>query len=387
MKKLKVLIIVEYFIPHIGGVERVVLEVGKRLAAKGHKVYVVTTEEDHYPPGLSMKLIKSFFFNVVRQYSYEGIMVTRIMIPRFGRRYIFALVLLPLLIALSPDVDIVHSANNYTVALPAFLYARLSGKIATISIWEIWGKRWMTFLHPILGTFFQLYEHLVLSLRFDQFFPPSKFVAQQLTHTQSERITIAPLGGKRLVFNENYRQDLRRQLSPRNTFNFIYYGRLGLSKGVNVLIRAMVPVVKQRKNVRLFLFVPLAQKSERIVIQSVIDSLALTKYVSLNPSIPEGELSAYLSFADCVVVPDLTISFGLVALEASQMGRLLVTTTGGGLPEVAFGKVIFVKPGSIRSLAIGLVKAIRGHWTLVPPKRFSWQKTAHRYTDAFKSLS
>ncbi|MBI3559885.1 glycosyltransferase, partial [Candidatus Gottesmanbacteria bacterium] len=104
-KSLKILFIIEYFAPHIGGVERVTQEVGKRLARKGHQIYVFTTEEEKH-------------VGLFRTYSYHGMTITRMRVPNFAGRYIFALISFPILFLKFSDTDIIHSANNYTVALP-----------------------------------------------------------------------------------------------------------------------------------------------------------------------------------------------------------------------------------------------------------------------------
>lgn len=333
-RKLQILIVIEYFSPHIGGVERVMEEVGKRLVKYDHTVQILTTQEHS-------------------TVNPQGIRITRLAIPHIGRRYLFALVLLPYLLWKYRDVDVLHCANNYTVALPTWVFARLTGKRVTMSIWEIWGKRWLSMLSPISGIFHWFYEALILRLPFDGYFVPSDYVRKQIVHKTNVHLT--PLGGKNLRYSSIARQKLRKQFGYKKNFVFFSYGRLGASKGVDILNAAFARLEKKFPHAKLYVTHPETQP------------------------IPEDQLSHYLSMADCVVIPDISASFGLNALEASEIGRPIVTTTAGALPEVVYGKVIFAHPGSVDSLIRAMGRAIRNKYKLIPKKRFSWEKTAQIY--------
>lgn len=385
---MKILIVVEYFYPHIGGVERVFLEIGKRLIKRGNKVVVFTTSETQ-PFLPSLKCNKKRLGGLIKYYKYQGITITRLSLPTQFKRYIFAFFSLPFMFFLFPDVDIVHSANNYTVALPTFLFARLTRKPITITVWEIWGKLWLSFYPQFLGIFFLFYEKLILCLPFDLFFTPSRFVYNQLNTENSYKKAVAPLSGKSLEFNKSKRAHLRSHYNIQNNFVFLYYGRWGKNKGVDILIKAYAKIVDQFPDSRLFLFIPQPTLDIGSRIFSLISSYNLQDFARLFPGIPESDystLASTLSFADCVVIPDVAAAFGMSALEASEAQRPIVTTKAGGLPEVAYGKVIFAKPGSVRSLAQSLVKACKGRWKTIPQKNFSWDKTASIYQNQFKNL-
>ena len=324
-RKLNILIVIEYFAPHIGGVERVMEEVGKRLVKYGHNVYVLTTKEKTSVP-------------------YHGMNVTRLALQN---RYLFALAILPVLFLKFRNVDIVHSANNYSVALPAWIFARVTGKKITMSVWEIWGNMWFRLL-PTTGFLHLLYELLIVNLPFNALFVPSKFVVHQLPKKPA---IFAPLAGKNLRFSATGRTNLRKRLGYAKNYVFLYFGRLGLSKGVDILETVFNKIHNKYPHTRL--------------------------YVAKN--IPEDQLANYLSMSDCVVIPDIRASFGLNALEASEIGRPIVTTTAGALPEVVFGRVVFAKPGSVLSLVKAMEQSIQKKFLIIPRKRFSWEKTARIY--------
>lgn len=383
---MKILIVIEYFYPHIGGVETVFMEIGRRFASQRENVIIFTTSESSKSLETALKAKNRKLFGLIYEYEYKGIRIIRLSLPQLLRRYVFASLALPLMLLLFRDVDVIHSANNYTVALPCFLFGKLTGKPVTITVWEIWDRLWFTFYPKIIGFFFWIYEKTTLSLPFNIFFTPSTFVSNQLVNISNDKKVLAPLSGKSLEFNKNKRVIVRKYFNVEKNFVFLYYGRWGKNKGIETLIKAFAKTNKKFPSTRLFLFISHpSQKIERQIFELIV-SLKLRKTIFLLPPISETNLAATLSSADCVVIPDMSAAFGLSALEASEAQRPIVTTTAGAIPEVVFGKVIFVRPASIASLAEGMMKAYLGKWKLIPKKNFSWDKTTKEYTKAFAKL-
>ena len=70
--------------------------------------------------------------------------------------------------------------------------------------------------------------------------------------------------------------------------------------------------------------------------------------------------TSYLSAMDLYVHPSLKEAFGLAVVEAMAMGKAVVATTTGGLPEVvAQGETgLLVPPGDVESLAAAVVSLL-----------------------------
>ncbi|MBI2611883.1 glycosyltransferase family 4 protein [Candidatus Gottesmanbacteria bacterium] len=376
---MRILITIEYFYPHIGGVERAFLEISRLLTTRGHKVYILTTQEN---PSLKTKFIIKEKIN--------GIEVVRLNIPNFGRRYIFPLIVFPLMFILFSKVDIVHSANNYTISLPSFLFARLTGKPISITVWEIWHHLWLEFYPPFIGIFFWAYERLTLSLPFNMFISPSRFVYNQLKSIPiNKKIVIYP-AGKNLHFSQKARAKFRKKYKAGKNFLFVYYGRFAPNKGVENLIHAHSKALKKLKKTKLFLFIPQPEEKITHSIHKIISKTPAKNLIFLYPGIPEQDnetLTGILSMADAIVIPDKTAAFGLSALESSEMEKPIVITKTGAFPEVVSGKVVFVDKDSIESLKDGLIKVYNKKWQIIPPKKFSWKKTAIEYEKIFLSLT
>lgn len=384
---MNILIVSEYFYPHFGGVEQVFFEVGKRLAAQNHTVTVFTTQEPDINIDERLSLKKKMWGGLISFFEVEGITVVRLRVPNIFRRYLFAIMGFPCILVLFPRVDLIHSSSNYTIAITCFMAAKILGKPVTMSVWEIWHTLWFSFYSPIIGFCFWVYEKLIISFPFDFFITPSKFVYGQIPRILPEKKIAIPLAGKKLRFDKTSAQNLRSKYRLKSTFVFLYYGRFGKSKGVEILIRSFPKVSKRCRNCRLLLFISNLSEGNKKILTSLIQKYTIGSVVEIHPHIPEQKLAAHLSLADCIVISDRTISFGLAALEASYIGRPIVTTTGGALPEVAYGKVIFVKPGSDEALADGMIDAIKGRFKKIPKKNFSWDKTSQEYERIFQKVT
>jgi glycosyltransferase involved in cell wall biosynthesis len=75
----------------------------------------------------------------------------------------------------------------------------------------------------------------------------------------------------------------------------------------------------------------------------------------------QESVASYLSALDLYVHPSLKEAFGLAVVEAMAMGKAVVATTTGGLPEVvAQGETgLLVPPGEAESLAAAVVTLLK----------------------------
>jgi glycosyltransferase involved in cell wall biosynthesis len=104
----------------------------------------------------------------------------------------------------------------------------------------------------------------------------------------------------------------------------------------------------------------------------------------------------YIAASDLVVVPSLSEGFGFTAAEASAMGRAIVATYAGSLPEVIINNVsgILVKPRSENELADAIcfllenaeVRERMGKMGAKLMKRFSWERTIDELERLYDSV-
>lgn len=135
-------------------------------------------------------------------------------------------------------------------------------------------------------------------------------------------------------------------------------GRLAHEKGFDLAIAAFPAVLARVPEARL---VVAGGGGERANLEARSRTLGLGDAVQFIGWVHPREVPALMGRARAVVVPSRYEAFGLVALEAAWMGRPVVATRVGGLPEVVVdGETgILVEPGDPEALgrAVGSLLA------------------------------
>ena len=114
--------------------------------------------------------------------------------------------------------------------------------------------------------------------------------------------------------------------------------------------------------------------------------------VSLDLSLPE-----YIGKMDIFVMPSLSESFGVSALEAESMEIPVVATNVGGIPEVVVNEVtgLLVKPNNHWALANAIIKLLsnndlrtkmgkNGRKLVI--EKYNWQENMEKIEKIYKSL-
>jgi glycosyltransferase involved in cell wall biosynthesis len=108
-------------------------------------------------------------------------------------------------------------------------------------------------------------------------------------------------------------------------------GRLVHEKGHADLLQALVLLRDQGCDLRVTFA---GHGPLREPLQASLQALGLSKVVTITGMVSHGHMLGAMAAADLVVVPSRFEGFGLTALEAMALGRPVVATTAGGLPEV-----------------------------------------------------
>lgn len=124
---------------------------------------------------------------------------------------------------------------------------------------------------------------------------------------------------------------------------YLYFGRLSVEKGIMTLVKAA-----ERTKVRLYIAGTGDQEEE---IRSYIKKHDL-KNISLLGFKQGQELSSLVGNAKAVVLPSEWYENGpYSAIEALRLGRPLIGSDIGGIPELIRGNGFCFQPGSVNSLA------------------------------------
>jgi len=155
---------------------------------------------------------------------------------------------------------------------------------------------------------------------------------------------------------------IRRELEiGRDTKLIGTIGHFAPLKGFEELIEAMEKVVEQGFDMKLALvgeaiYAGSAHYKQRLM--SLVDSVGLKDriiFVGFRENIPE-----LLAAFDVFVLPSRCEGFGRVNLEAMAMGKPVISTKVGGIPEVVLDGVtgILVPPGDPRDLARAIMRLL-----------------------------
>jgi D-inositol-3-phosphate glycosyltransferase len=358
---LRILFVLEYFPPHVGGVETLFDQLTAALAREGHRVTVITLRL----PGTKTREWRN------------GVEILRVRTPRRARRYLFTVLAFPLTLRKAVRVDIVHT-TTYNAAIPAWLAAAIARKPAVLTVHEVFGDQWNNLLglHPLAGYAFRCFEWSVLRLPFAHYLCDSQFTRGRLLRFMG----IAPSRASVVYPAVDYTfwETTRHPPRPvkderglhREMFLYLYFGRPGISKGIEYLIDAALHIRERLPQSHLLMLLADDPPDQYRRLIQRIARLGLTDHITVRDPVPRDALPGYLLGADCVVIPSISEGFGYAAIEAATLGCSVVATAGHSVEEVLGESATYVPPRDPVALAEAVVRVAAGQRPSRPPRRF-----------------
>lgn len=373
---MKVLFVLENYFPFIGGAETLFKHVCEGLAARGHEVTVITGIQ----PGAPV------FENI------NGVAIHRVKCPRRGMRYWFTFLAIPLAFKLAKRADIIQT-TTYNGAVPAWLSSRLRGKKCVITVHEVIGEGWRSMMG--MGRFkawlHQTLERVIVTLPFDRYISVSGYTGERIERygVRRDRVTVVYNGIDYEMFDplRARGQAVREKLGLKDNFVYLSYGRPGISKGLEYLIRAIPLITEKAPHARLLMILGRQPVEGYKKITDLIRSTGVADRLTLLDPVPREELSSYIAAADCVVVPSISEGFGFTAIEACAMGKPVVASNVASLPEVISGTSVLVEPANPAAIACGVDTVYRGNAVRTPEKRFPWSVCVEGYEKVYFELT
>ncbi len=175
-------------------------------------------------------------------------------------------------------------------------------------------------------------------------YPQKHFLIKEKVITDDKSIVLhkGSVGGvniKKFKFNKKKRFKLRKKFSiSKNTFVFLYLGRINKDKGLVELIKAF-NLIQKNRNVMLILVGPLEDNS-------LIDLIKKNKKILYFTYTTKPE--SWFSFSDILCLPSHREGFGTVVIEAAACGiPTLCSKIYGLIDSIVPNKTgIFHKVGS-----------------------------------------
>jgi glycosyltransferase involved in cell wall biosynthesis len=378
-------IVTHTFLPHVGGIERVVYEQCKRLRQKQFEPMVVTHR--NYTD-------KNYVFDGIRVRCYDSVNIGF----RLGIPYA-----IPQITSLKTFLESVKSSDLIHVHGHPYLSSFLAAKIAKkyskplvltqhntfieygSSLWDHveWlndyaiGKQVLKEADKIVVVS-NATGNYVLSLGAD----PEKI---RVLHNGVDVNRFRPLNG---VKNE-----MRKKLGiSKDSSVVLTVRRLVYKNGIDTLIESAKKATK--KNPRLvFLVVGKGPDFEKV--KEKIEQLGMQKNFRLTGFISDEDLPFYYNIADFFVLPSKSgEGLPLVALEAMACGVPVIATNVGGISEVMkedYGKL--VPPNSPDSLAEAILEfshrelsTLKKDLRVMIEQKYSWDKNVEKLVEIYEEL-
>lgn len=358
---MKILFVLEHFYPYIGGAEKLFYVLSTNLVRRGYEVVVVTTQYDNKLPKVEI---------------HKGVKIVRV---KCYNRFGFTFLSIPKIVKHAKGCDLIHT-TTYNAALPALLSGKILGKPVIVTFHEVWGKLWkeLPFTSNLAKNAFYLFEKLLLKLPFHRFIAVSEFTRSKLIEHGIAECRII-----RIYNGINYAEFKDYMHKAPEKFTYTYFGRLGISKGLDLLIPAAAKIKKSYPDSKLKLIIPKQPKGIYDKIMQLISSYDLDSYVEFHHNLPHEGLYAELLNSSCVVIASYSEGFCFAAAEAVALGVPILSSDLGALKEVVSGKFVKMKEQSIDGLYETLVAAHRGQWNTIPVRKYHLKDSIERYMDMY----
>ncbi len=388
----------------MGGSVRVLYEQSTCLAARGHKVHILTREEQVNEAYAKIEDVQEWEYAVNMcsnpfLFLKSTILNSRKLFEYISKRYSF-------------NVLIFHQPFSAFAVIrsPASKGIRKIYTCHSFSFEEFRSRnpqqkglvgRVLYFLNIQVRKFI---ERKVLN-KSDQIIVLSGFTKEKLQHVykiSAERITIIP-GGVDLkrFYPATDRTKIKQRLNiPQEKMILFTVRNLVPRMGLENLIYAVKEVVKTVPDAYLVLGGDGPLKNNII---SLTKELGIGNHVKFIGFIPEVELPEYYRMADIFILPTLELEgFGLVTLEAMASGVPVLGTPVGGTVEILSrldSKYLFkdTKPEAMAELIIKTCQEFKDNpelrqdisfkCRLFAEKHYSWEQNAKSLENLFAEVA
>lgn len=361
---MKILFVLEHYYPYIGGTEKLFNLLAESLVRSGHQVTVITTKyEDTLSP----------------QETINGVEVFRV---KCYNRFLFTFFSLPIILRKSRSCDIIHT-TTYTAALPAWLGGKMNKKRVIVTFHELWGRLWwkLPYLSRIQKLVYFCYEKLVFNLNFDKMIAVSEFTKNAIIDRGKEKEKVIR------IYNglDYYKFESHQHQAPEK-FTCTYIGRLGISKGLDILLPAIKLFTAHFSNTQFVLILPQQPAGLRKTITNTIDQLEIRAYITLRSELSTDELFSQISHSSCVVIPSYSEGFCFAAAEAVAMNIPIITSGRGALREVVSRNYIAMKDLTPEALKNALIDAKEGKWKFKSFQAYELKDSIKAYQKLYENL-
>jgi glycosyltransferase involved in cell wall biosynthesis len=385
MVQTRLCIVTHTFLPHVGGIEKVVYEQSKRLRQKSFDPMVVTNRID---------TPKSYVVDGIPVECYESLNTGF----RLGIPYS-----IPTVTSLETFLRAVQSSKIVHAHGHPYLTSLLAAKLA-----KRYSKPFVLTQHNTFIEYDSIFNEIErvndLTVGKQTLKEADKIIAVSnatkdyvLTlGAKPDKVTVLHNGVDLVKFRpiEGKRQEMRKKLGiAQDAVVALTVRRLVYKNGIDTLIDSANIAIK--KNPRI-VFVAVGKGPDSNSVKSKIEQLGIEKNFRLAGFVSDEDLPSYYNVADSFVLPSKSgEGLPLVALEAMACGLPVIATNVGGIKEVMikdYGKL--VPPNEPQLLAKAVLEVASGadfssrrdELRAVAEERFGWDANVERLVEIYEEL-
>jgi glycosyltransferase involved in cell wall biosynthesis len=381
----RLLIVTHTFLPHVGGIERVVYEQGKRLMRLGFEVTVLTSRMNTPP---------SYDVDGVRVHCYDSLNAA------FGLGIPYPI---PQVNFFEPFYKLVNRSDLVHVHGHPYLSSLYAAKLAKLLKKPVVLTQHNTFIAYESA----LWDHVE--------WLNDATIGKQVINSSDRMITVSSatrdyvlsLGAdpqKTKVLRNGVNID---RFKPSNTYRNSVRKKLGIKLDATVILTVRRLVYKNgidtfiesagialQKDPKL-VFLVAGKGPDRDAVQAKIQLLGISNNIKLAGFVSDAELPAYYNSADMFVLPSKSgEGLPLVALEAMSTGLPVIATDVGGIAEVMTadcGKL--VPAGEPEDMAEAILEfstmdlsPVKSAVRSTAERNFSWEANVKRLVETYEEL-
>lgn len=384
MVQTRLCIVTHTFLPHVGGIEKVVYEQSKRLMKKNYEPTVVTSR---------LGTPKRYVFDKIQVQCYRSLNTGFSLgipypIPTVGSYKTF--------LAAVKSSRIIHAHGH------PYLTSLVAGKLA-----KQYGKPFVLTQH---NTFIE-YDNL-----FDEVERLNDLAVGKETIKQADKIVTVSNASRDYVVNlgakpskitvlrngvdldrfkplPSKQNEMRRKLGiAQDSVVFLTVRRLVYKNGVDTLLDSANIAVKNNPKI---VFLVVGKGPDMIAVQERVKHLGIENNFRLAGFVSDEDLPLFYNAADFFVLPSKSgEGLPLVALEAMACGLPIIATNVGGISEIIMKNYgILVPPNQPESMAEAVLEFSKVNWSqqrlelrAAVEEKYSWDKNVETLAGIYEEL-
>ena len=177
------------------------------------------------------------------------------------------------------------------------------------------------------------------------------------------------------------------EIHKKENFEFVFFGRLGISKGLDLLLPAYKIIADSHPNARLTLVLPRNPKMQLRYVHDQLSQMETTRRPVIFHELSHDQLVNVLTAGQCIVIPSYSEGFGYTAVESMALNIPIISSGRGSLKEVVGGNMIEMKSQSVEGLVEAMRRAMEESWEYKEPTKFQLSDTVDEYIKLYQHLA